>query len=165
MEMKRATDISDGSAVDAGDDDGSVAANAEAEALVGQLAQVGLTRRVPLVLGREQAERTQPPEQVHHRMLSKIRLSERQLELGRRCSFRPTKQGKHISLKLGTHSLNDTDVEPRDHRTLSLPLLHSPSSSYSFKKPLPSTPLKLASPTALLHIEYRNPGRLAIIYS
>ena len=33
------------------------------------------------------------------------------------------------------------------------------------RKPLPSTPSKLASPTALLHIEYRNPGSLAIVYS
>ncbi len=39
------------------------------------------------------------------------------------------------------------------------------SNSFEKKKPLPSTPSKLASLTALLHIEYRNPESLTIIDS
>lgn len=74
-----------GSSVDAGDHDRSVAPHAEPEALVVQFAQVSQARRVPLVLCREQSERTQCAEQILDRMLLKVRLSERQLQLRRRC--------------------------------------------------------------------------------
>lgn len=80
--------VSDGAAVDAGDDDGPVAAHAEPEALVVQLAQMGQAGRVPLVLCREQSERTQRPEQILDRMLLEVRLAERQLQLRRRCKHR-----------------------------------------------------------------------------
>ena len=75
--------VGNGCAVDAGDDDGPVASDAEAEALVVKFAQRGVARRVPLQLGREQSQRSQLLEQIRHRVHTKIRLSERQLQLGR----------------------------------------------------------------------------------
>ena len=86
MEMNRWTYVGDGSSVDASNDDRSVTSDAESKALVGQFAQVGLSRRVPLVLGRKQGQWTQFPEQILDGMLAKIGLSERQLQFGRSCT-------------------------------------------------------------------------------
>ena len=73
--------LSDAVGVDAGDDDGRVAADAEPETLVFPFPEPDQSRRRPVVLGREDGDRAEAAEQVLDLVLAEVGVGQRDLEV------------------------------------------------------------------------------------
>ena len=74
---------------------------------------------------------------------------------------------RRITIKIAHHQ-HQSKASSRAQSTIEHFLFHCCTHQIhptAEKKPLPSTPSKLASPIALLHTEYKNPESLTIIYS